>query len=333
MSPPELRVGLSDQDGFTTADPGARRRLLARVADAGLDHITMGDHVSFHGGAGFDGMITASTMLASHDQLPVLLGVYLLGLRHPMLAARQLATVAQTAPGRLTLGVGAAGEDRREVSNAGVDPATRGRRLDEALLLVRQLLDGQELTFAGEFFQLEKARILPPPKPPVPVVVGGRGDAAIRRAARLGDGWLGMFCSARRFAETRQRITAAAADEGRPVPSWFGMSIWCGLDDDAGRARHLLAEKMERLYRLPPEKFAHLAPAGSPKQVAEFVAPYLAAGARHVTLIPAGSSIEADTDAAAEVSEQLKAAIGPARAEAPSIPNGSMRCLVPPGRA
>ena len=58
-----------------------------------------------------------------------LVGVYLLGLRHPMLAARQLSTLAQVAPGRLTLGIGVAGEDRREVSNAGVDPGTRGRRL------------------------------------------------------------------------------------------------------------------------------------------------------------------------------------------------------------
>jgi alkanesulfonate monooxygenase SsuD/methylene tetrahydromethanopterin reductase-like flavin-dependent oxidoreductase (luciferase family) len=309
---PALRVGLSDQDGFTAADPRTRRRLLRRVADAGLDHVTAGDHVSFHGGAGFDGMITASTLLASHDRLPVLLGVYLLGLRHPMLAARQLATLAETAPGRLTLGVGVAGEDRREVSNAGVDPATRGRRLDEALLLVRQLLDGQEVTFAGEFFQLEQARILPPPQPPVPVVIGGRGDAAVRRAARLGDGWLGMFCSDRRFGQTREQVIASAADYGRPAPSWFGMSIWCGLDDDPGRAGQFLAAKMEELYRLPVEKFRHLAPAGTPKQVAEFVAPYVAAGAGHVTLIPAGASIEAEIDAVAQVRACLDAAVGPA---------------------
>jgi alkanesulfonate monooxygenase SsuD/methylene tetrahydromethanopterin reductase-like flavin-dependent oxidoreductase (luciferase family) len=121
-----IRVGLSDQDGFSTPDLRVRRALLDRVAAAGLDHVTVGDHISFHGGTGFDGMITASTLLAAHDRLPVLIGVYLLGLRHPMLVARQLATLAQTAPGRLILGVGAAGEDRSEVSNAGVDPATRG---------------------------------------------------------------------------------------------------------------------------------------------------------------------------------------------------------------
>jgi alkanesulfonate monooxygenase SsuD/methylene tetrahydromethanopterin reductase-like flavin-dependent oxidoreductase (luciferase family) len=307
---PTIDVGISDQDGFTTTDPRVRRRLLRRAADAGLDHVTMGDHVGFHGGTGFDGMITASTLLASHDTMPVLIGVYLLGLRHPMLAARQLSTLAQTAPGRLTLGVGVAGEDRAEVSNAGVDPATRGKRLDEALALVRRLLAGEEVTFAGEFFRLEAARILPAPRPPVPIVIGGKGDAAVRRAAELGDGWLGMFCSARRFGQTRQQILAAAAALGRRPPSWFGVNVWCGLDADAGRARDLASQRMERLYRLPYEKFEHLAPAGTPKQVAEFLYPYLESGARHVTLIPAGQSIEAEIDAVAEVGELLRAAAG-----------------------
>jgi alkanesulfonate monooxygenase SsuD/methylene tetrahydromethanopterin reductase-like flavin-dependent oxidoreductase (luciferase family) len=313
-----LDVGISDQDGFTPADPRVRRRLLRRAADAGLDHVTVGDHVSFHGGAGFDGMITASTLLASDDRLSVLIGVYLLGLRHPMLAARQLSTLAQAAPGRLTLGVGVAGEDRAEVSNAGVDPATRGRRLDEALPLVRRLLAGEEVTFAGEFFRLEAARIRPAPRPPVPIVIGGKGDVAVRRTAELGDGWLGMFCSARRFAETRQRILQAAAERGRPAPSWFGLCVWCGLDGDAGRARDLAAAKMERLYRVPYEKFRHLAPAGPPKQVAEFLYPYVESGARHVTLIPAGRSAEAQIDAAAEVGELLRAAAGPGGRKEPA---------------
>jgi alkanesulfonate monooxygenase SsuD/methylene tetrahydromethanopterin reductase-like flavin-dependent oxidoreductase (luciferase family) len=304
-----IDIGISDQDGFTV-DPPARRRLLRRVADAGLGHVTMGDHVSFHGGTGFDGLITASTMLASHDTLEVLVGVYLLGLRHPMLAARQLSTLAQTAPGRLTLGVGVAGEDRREVSNSGVHPGTRGRRLDEALALVRRLLAGEEVTFAGEFFHLEAARILPSPQPPIPLVIGGKGDAAVRRTAELGDGWLAMFCSARRFAETRQRILAATAERGRPAPSWFGVNVWCGLDSDAGRARDLAAAKMEGLYRLPYEKFQNVAPAGTPKQVAEFLYPFVESGARHVTLIPAAQSVEAAIDAVAEVGDLLRSAAG-----------------------
>lgn len=304
-----IKLGISDQDGLMGSDPVARPKLLDRVADAGLDHVTVGDHISFHGGTGFDGMISATSLLSSHDQLPVIIGVYLLGLRHPMLAARQLSTISQMAPGRLTLGVGVGGEDRSEVSNSGVDPTTRGRRLDEALMLIRELATGEEVTHDGEFFELDSARILPAPEPRVPIVIGGKGDVAIRRTARFGDGWLGMFCSARRFAETRVRILEAAADLDREPPSWFGVNVWCGLDDDPNRAREMLGSKMERLYRLPYEKFQHIAPAGTPQQVAEWLAAFVDAGAEHLTLVPVAASVEAEIDAAAEVRERLQNAI------------------------
>lgn len=307
-----FKLGISNQDGFTTPDSGTRRRLLDRVADAGLDHVTVGDHLSFHDGTGFDGMITANTMLSTHDRLSVLIGVYLLGLRHPVPTARQLATLSQTAPGRLTLGVGVAGEDRREVSNAGVDPKTRGRRLDEALTLVRRLLNGDEVTYEGEFFQLDAARILPAPEPRIPIVIGGKGDVAVRRTAEFGDGWLGIFCTARRFAETRERILETADAFDRETPSWFGVNVWCGLDADQGRARELVAARMERLYRMPYEKFQYIAPAGTPQQVSEFLQPFVASGAEHITLIPVGSSVEAEIDAVAEVREHLEKAVGTA---------------------
>ncbi len=133
------------------------------------------------------------------------------------------------------------------------------------------------------------------------IVIGGRGAAAVRRTAAHGHGWLGIFCSDRRFAATRREIAAAAADLGRPVPSWYGMNVWCGLDRAEGRARELLAAQMEALYRLPLERFERLAPAGMPAQVAEWLAPFIEAGAGHLTLIPAASSPEAAVDYAAEV--------------------------------
>ena len=126
-----IRVGLSVTDALLVPKPADRRLLLDSAAEAGIDHITVGDHISFHGGTGFDGMVSATSVLSAHDTLSVIIGVYLLGLRHPMLAARQIATLSQIAPGRLVLGAGVGGEDRSEISNSGVDPSTRGRRLDE----------------------------------------------------------------------------------------------------------------------------------------------------------------------------------------------------------
>ncbi|MET8427889.1 LLM class flavin-dependent oxidoreductase [Nocardia sp. NPDC004860] len=299
-----IRLGLSVHDTILDPSPLRRRRILERIAAAGIGHVAVGDHISFHDGTGFDGLISATTVLATHDELAVHLGVYLLGLRHPMLAARQLSTLAEIAPARLVLGVGVGGEDRSEISNSGVDPATRGRRLDETLALVRALLDGEEVTHRGEFFELDHARILPAPVPSIPIIVGGKGDAAIWRAARYGEGWLGVFCSARRFGATREQIMEAADSLGRK-PDWFGINVWCGLDSDSAKADDLLGRKMAALYHLPRERFRNVAPAGTPEQVADWLRPFVAAGAGTLTLNVAAESVEAGIDHAAAVRELL----------------------------
>lgn len=300
-----IRVGMSVHDTILDPSLARRRRILERIAAVGLDHVGVGDHISFHGGTGFDGLISATAALATNDELAVHLGVYLLGLRHPMLAARQVSTLAEIAPSRLILGVGVGGEDRAEISNSGVDPATRGRRLDETLEVMRVLLDGEEVTHQGEFFSLDRARILPAPVPAVPIIVGGKGDAAVRRAARYGDGWLGVFCSARRFASTREDIVDAAESFGRK-PAWFGLNVWCGLDANPRRAEDVLDRKMTALYRLPRERFRNVAPAGSPEQVANWLRPFVAAGAEAITINAAAESVEASIDLAAEVRNLLR---------------------------
>src|SRR4051794_41944047 len=121
-----VRVGLfADALESVAGGPEHRRRTLRRVAGAGVDHLCVGDHVSFFVGAGSDGLIAAASLLAAQAALPVYVGLYLLPLRHPVLVARQLATLAELAPGRLTLGVGVGGEDRHAVAVCGVDPRTR----------------------------------------------------------------------------------------------------------------------------------------------------------------------------------------------------------------
>ncbi|MBX6388603.1 MAG: LLM class flavin-dependent oxidoreductase [Frankia sp.] len=303
----DLTLGVAVNDELLTSDPKARRAILDHLVDAGLDHLTVGDHISFHGGTGFDGFVAATAALASHDTLKVLIGVYLAGLRHPMATARSLATLTQIAPGRLVLGVGVAGEDRLEVSNMGVDPATRGRRMDETLGLLRRLATGERVDHRGEFFELEAARILPPLEPRVPIVIGGAGEVAVRRTAAYGDGWLGMWCSARRYAATHQQILAACAAAGRPAPTFAGLNVWVGFGSDAGAARAALGERMSRLYNLPPEKFVHISAAGTPLDIAEFLVPYVQAGARTLTLIPVADTVHEGVELAAEVRALLRA--------------------------
>src|SRR3546814_11272817 len=103
------------------------------MADAGCDHLVVGDHVCFFGGWGVDGLVEATALSMLHPALPVHTSVYLLVLRHPVVVARQISTLALRAPGRLVLGVGIGGEDRDEVRACSVDPSPRGRRMDDCL--------------------------------------------------------------------------------------------------------------------------------------------------------------------------------------------------------
>jgi alkanesulfonate monooxygenase SsuD/methylene tetrahydromethanopterin reductase-like flavin-dependent oxidoreductase (luciferase family) len=282
-----VRVGMFAPLDLLDRGPEAAQAYLARVAEAGIDHICCGDHVSFVGGTGFDGLIQATSLAMLHPSLPVYSGVYLLPLRHPVLVARQLADISRLAPGRLIFGVGVGGEDRHEISVCGVDPATRGMRMNECLTVVRELLTGKPVTFHGTFFDVDDAVITPVPAAPVPIIIGGRSDAAIRRAGQLGDGWLGIWNSPRRFASAVEIAAEEAVRAGRvDPPARHGMQIWCGLADSKEAARGCLAPAMEAFYQLPFEHFERYCPFGTADDVAEFLAPYVEAGCTEFNLIP-----------------------------------------------
>src|SRR6478672_13754965 len=102
--PVDVGIVLREQD--LTAWAGRLDELTERTVAAGVDHLTVGDHVSFADGHGADGLIQATALLAAHPTIAVQTGVYLLALRHPAVVARQLSTVSMIAPGRLTFGIG-----------------------------------------------------------------------------------------------------------------------------------------------------------------------------------------------------------------------------------
>jgi alkanesulfonate monooxygenase SsuD/methylene tetrahydromethanopterin reductase-like flavin-dependent oxidoreductase (luciferase family) len=304
-----LRVGpLADQDMLTGALE-RRRDLLARTRACGLDHVFVADHVSFFAGLGMDGLIQAATLAALEPELAIHIGVYLLALRHPLPVARQIASLCESAPGRLSLGVGVGGEDRHEIEICGVDPATRGRRTNESLIALRGLLRGEPISHSCEFFEFEDALILPAPSPPVPIVVGGRSELAIRRAGLLGDGWLGVWCSSRRYAQVVEQIEALSIDRSVPKPAeWdHGLQVWVGIDENRERARTRLAKRMTGMYQIPFEPFEKYSPYGTADEIADFLAPYIESGCRHFNIMPVTSSSEASIEGVAEIRERLAA--------------------------
>ncbi|MGZ6943615.1 MAG: LLM class flavin-dependent oxidoreductase [Acidimicrobiia bacterium] len=282
------------------------------IAAAGVDHVVCGDHVSFIVGAGFDGLIGATHELATEPSLRAFVAVYLLPLRHPVLVARQLSSVSERYPGRLIFGVGVGGEDPHELEICGIDPHTRGRRMDESLGLLRALLEGAPVTHHGEFFDLDEALILPAPQPPIPIIVGGRSDHALRRAGRFGDGWIGIWNSARRFEEATAIVDDAAAAAGRRNVEWqHAMQVWCGIGADPAAGRASLAPAMEGMYNIPFERFKRYSPCGTPDTIAEFLAPYVSAGCRTFNLLACAAQLDAAVAGVCEIRRLLNDVTSP----------------------
>ena len=289
------------------ASPAVRVEVLRAMADAGIDHVGASDHVSFHTGWGIDGIVQATALATAEPRLAVALGVYLLPLRHPVAVARQLSTFSQLTGSTLEFGVGVGGEDPHELEICGVDPRTRGRRMDECIRIIRALMTGDAVSFDGEFFQLDDARITPAPTG-ITLVSGGRADAALRRAGRLTDGWIAAWVTPSRFTERRAVIERAAIDAGRdPDLLRYGFQPWVGFGVDAAAAQAAVAAPVEAMYRLPFAKFERYSPHGTPQQVADALRPYVEAGCSSFNISAQADNWRRCVDGVAAVRELLLA--------------------------
>jgi len=302
-----LIVGFATPTNFWSSSFDEKQATLKALTDAGIDQVYMADHVSFRDGSGTDGFVEIAALSQLHPSIRVMISVYLLALRHPMPVARQLATMSTVAPGRVTLGVGIGGDDRHEIEVCGVDPRTRGRRTDESLQILRLLMTGERVDFDGEFFSLDDARIKPAIDPAVPLIIGGRSDAALRRTAHRGDGWIGAWCSPRRFTEALAIVAEQAQNAGRGDVDWIhGYQPWVGVAASVDRARELVASEMEAFYKVPFEAFEKYVPFGTADMVAESLSPYVEAGASMINLKVCAESDTASIEAAGEIASLLR---------------------------
>ena len=164
----------------------------------------------------FDAFALLASLAARTRRIRLGTNVYLLGLRHPFTAARAVQTLDFVSQGRAEIGIGA-GWLRQEWQAAGLDPSTRGRRLDEALAVCQRLWTEPVVAHEGEFFRFQSVHFEPKPlqKPYPPIHVGGVSEAAFRRAARAGNGWIGMEESLESATASIARITALRREFGR----------------------------------------------------------------------------------------------------------------------
>ncbi len=305
MEAPHVSVMLRGWD-IRTGTTGEMVLEAARRAEAlGIDGLVAGDHVTFYG-FGNDGLVTLTAAAAVTERIDLKTAVYLLPLRHPVPVALQVAQLDQLSMGRFTLGIGVGGEDPHEFWSCGVDPRTRGARANEAIAILRRLWTEDGVTFRGRHFTLEEVTVYPKPFRPVPIFVGGRSEAALRRAGRLGDGYTGIWLTPERFGEAMERVRAFAEEAGRdPGAVEAGMQFWTSVAGDRAAARALVARGMEATYRLPFERFERYTPFGTAREVAEFIWAFVERGARHVNLITTQATPEEAIERAAEVRAAL----------------------------
>lgn len=115
--------------------------------------------------------------------------IFILPLHHPIEVAKATGTIGYFSKGRLSMGVGA-GWMKEEFDIMGVDFHTRGKRYDECIEVIRKLQSGRFVEHHGAFFDFPRIIMTPAPPAPVPILIGGISAPALRRAARIGDGWI-----------------------------------------------------------------------------------------------------------------------------------------------
>ena len=148
-----------------------------------------------------DPLILAGAMGAVTSKIRFYTNVMKLGSRNPLLLARQVGSVANLTKNRFGFGVGI-GWAPEEFEWCGVPYAKRGKRIDEMIEVIKLVLAGGMVEFHGEFYDFDKLQMSPAPSEPVPFYVGGHTEVALKRAARVSDGWTSAMMTCDELAET-----------------------------------------------------------------------------------------------------------------------------------
>ncbi len=269
------------------AAPGPLRELVACLDRTPLTGVTVSDHLCVpdqvrssypYAGTGpavfppiaeFCDPITLVTGLgAAAPRLRFMTSVLLAPLWHPVPLARHVATASELVEGRLDLGV-ATGWLQEEYAAVGVSFEHRGRRLDEALPLLRRLWTGQPVDHDGQYFAFEALSVAPRPERQIPIFVGGHSERALRRAVVSGDGWIGVNPTIEQLSEIIARLGATRRKSGNDRRRFVVRSGLRGdLDDrQIERAHALGVDGLIVLdWQLPP---ACRLPGARPHDVAD----------------------------------------------------------------
>ncbi len=261
---------------------------LIDKADAwGIDSVWLSDHiidVGVHPELDTPSMLAA--IAARSTRLKLGPSVLLLPLRHPVIAAKTFATLDYLAPGRVICAVGL-GANPKEFGAVGMTIEHRAGKLDEGMLLMRKLWAESHVTFTGKYYQVEDVTIEPKPaRGYIDLWVGGRTDYALKRVARVGDGWFASRVTPQQYREGRQKIAEYAREYSRDAADIeAGAIVFCNVADRSQDA-HAAADRFFQ-NMADREHVQQYWPIGSPQECCEKLAHYIEAGLTKFVLWPA----------------------------------------------
>jgi len=307
-------IGVSLSGSFAQGVPAIAEMMdnVRRVERLGFDAIWSGDHIIMYSPI-MDVMTVLASFAAITERVHIGTAVYLMPLRHPVATAKQVASLDVLSGGRFIFGVGVGGEIVREFAAVGVPLSERGRRTDEGLEILTRVLSQEHVTYEGRYYQLHDVTLEPRPqqRPYPPIWVGGRSDAALRRAARYASGWLGYLVSSNRLREAVHKLQEMAPTYGRQSTDiQGGMLLFTAIARDYETAKQMAIANLSRRYNQP---FEHLVDRycalGTPEQCLEKMQAYIDAGMANLALsftCPADQVTEQIEWCAAEVLPRLR---------------------------
>ena len=266
-----------------------------RAEEMGFRRVTMGEHV-MDGNPPRPTMLNLPAMAAAAgatDDLRVMTGIVIAPLYHPVMLAKLVATVDQVSGGRLDFGIGISGQrgTHMEFDALGISPRTRGRRTDEMLEVMKRLWQEEGVSHRGRFFEFDDVTLLPRPaqRPYPPIWVSGRSEAAMRRAARHGDGWYPYLFTNRRIKHSNDLVRQFAAEAGRELRGFhWGLNQPTAISDDADEAMGLAVRNVGERYVTPQHSAEDIARAlciaGTPDDCARAIEAKIVAGVEHINL-------------------------------------------------
>ncbi len=292
MTRVELGIGLPRLDAIA----GAAQRAEA----LGYDFLSTGEHVFFYGPIG-NGLIALAAAAGATTRIKLMSTITLVPLYPAALLAKQVTSLDVVSGGRFHLGVGVGGEFAREFEACGVPVSERGARTNEALEVLTKLWTEEEVHFDGRFTTLSGVTLSPQPtqQPHPPIWISGRSEAAMRRCARYGTGWLPYMYTPEKLAGSLEQIGQFADEAGREGAVRPGLFIFFAVHEDRDEAIAMATERLSRQYNQDFSKLVHkYAIAGNPDDCVARLGEYIEAGARTIILNSACAGPYTDTNEA-----------------------------------